>query len=118
MPGSGQNLSPLKLLGCSQISVASFMMQSLYPITFPSKEMLLKSILCATSVLCSATTDFCGWLRHVCLLCSLHLVSVVLLVCPTCTSLHSQEIQNIPRTYQTQFSLAGLICAFFFSVLD
>jgi hypothetical protein len=39
----------LKLLGCSHISTASFMMQFIYTLTFPSMEILLKSILCSST---------------------------------------------------------------------
>jgi hypothetical protein len=37
--------------------------------------MLLKSMLCPVSNLCSATADFSGWPRRMCLICSLHLAS-------------------------------------------
>jgi hypothetical protein len=43
--------------------------------------MLLKSMLCPASMLCSTTADLSGWPRHMCLICSLHLVSLVLPVC-------------------------------------
>jgi hypothetical protein len=38
--------------------------------------MLLKSIWCPVFALCSATADSSSWSRHMCLICSLHLVSM------------------------------------------
>lgn len=59
--------SLLKLLGYRWMCVVSFIRQSMYSVTFSSIMMLLKSILCPVSKLCSTTADLSGCLRHVCL---------------------------------------------------
>lgn len=64
--------------------------------------MLLKLILCHVSVRCSAA----GGSRHLMLF--LHLVSMVLSVCPTYTLLHSQEIWYMLRTFGPKLSLTDL----------
>jgi len=38
---------------------------------------MLKSVLCPASMLCYTIADFSGWLISVCLICSLHLVSIL-----------------------------------------
>jgi hypothetical protein len=87
-------LSLLKFLGWSQIS-ASFTNQFMYPEALPRMEVLLKLISCLFSSLCSAIADFFGWPRHVCSMCSLHL-----LACPTYTSPHSHGTLYIPATFR------------------
>jgi len=97
----------LKLLECNQISIASSVMQSVYPVTLASIE-TSKPILCPASMLWSATTDFSGWPRYVCPICSLNLVSKVLPVCLTNALLHSQGIQYISGTFRPNLSFADL----------
>jgi len=41
-------------------------------------------------------------------ICSLHLVSIDLVVCPKYTLLHSHGINYTPRTYRSNPTLAGL----------
>jgi hypothetical protein len=50
-----------------------------------------------------------------CLICSLHLASMDLPVCPMYTSPHSQGIRYTPGTFRLESSLMGLsMCIFFF----
>jgi hypothetical protein len=58
--------SLLKLLGWSLIPVASFIMQSTYPVDLSRMEMPLKLIWCPIWSLCSATVNFSGWPRFMC----------------------------------------------------
>jgi hypothetical protein len=50
-------------------------------------EVLLMSILCHVSILCSGTTNFASCHRHMYLMCSVCLVSMVLNACPMYTVL-------------------------------
>jgi hypothetical protein len=56
----------LKLLGWSLIPVASFIMQSTYPVDLSRMERPLKLIWCPIWSLCSATVNFSGWPRFMC----------------------------------------------------
>jgi hypothetical protein len=73
-------LSVLKLFGCDCISVASLTRLSTYPFTLSSLWILLNFLLCPVCI-CSTTADLSGWPRQKCLMCSLHLISVLLRVC-------------------------------------
>lgn len=103
VPGSRtlQPLSMLKFLGWSLISTTSFIKLSMYPVALPSMEVLLKLISCPVSSLCSATTDFSWWPRCVCLMWSLHLVSMVLPICPTYVLKNLRGMQYIPVTFNS-----------------
>jgi hypothetical protein len=53
---------------------------------------------CARFQICSVVADFSGQPRHMCLMCSAHLVSMILPICPTYTLPHSHEMQHVPAT--------------------
>jgi hypothetical protein len=92
-------LKPLSLLKSSLFSLmwmASFTIQSMYPDVLYRMVMLLKSIWCPVFTQCSATADFSGWSRRMCLICPLHLVSMDLPVCPMYTFPHSYGIWYTP----------------------
>jgi hypothetical protein len=68
-------LKPLSLLKISLFILmwmASFTIRSMYPDVLSRMVMLLKSIWWPVFRLCSATADFWGWSRRMCLTCSLH----------------------------------------------
>jgi hypothetical protein len=54
-------LSLLKLSGCNQISMASFIKLSVYPALLERMVVSSKSILWQSYMQCSATADFSGW---------------------------------------------------------
>jgi hypothetical protein len=64
---------------------------------------LLKLMLCPILNLCSVTVDFSSWPRLMYLMCSIHLVSMILPVCP----------QYIPVAFRPNLSCIGL-CAWMF----
>jgi hypothetical protein len=82
--------SLLILSGCNFISIASFIMRSMYPFVLASLQVLLNSTLWPVSRAC-ATADLsdCPSLR--CRMCSLRLVSIVLFVWPIYVLPHSLD---------------------------
>jgi hypothetical protein len=54
-------------------------------LSYPTRRVLLKSMWCPVLKLCSATVDLSGYLKRMCLICSLHLTSIDLPVWPTYT---------------------------------
>lgn len=86
-------LSLLKLFLFRCISVASFTRQSTYRDVLSNIEVPLKLMQWCMLMLCSAAADS-GWWRRMDLWCVLHLALVVLMFCPTYTSLHSHGIHT------------------------
>jgi hypothetical protein len=88
--------SLLKLLGYSRILMASLLRWPMYLVAIPSVEVPLKSIWWAVSIQCSATVYFSSCSRRMCLMCSLHLASMVLQVC-----LEQLEKSAVKRQFYT-----------------
>jgi hypothetical protein len=59
----------------------------------------IKSIKYPVPMMCFATAEFSGWCRGIYLWCSLHLVLIVLPVCPTKTFPHPHGIWYAPGTF-------------------
>jgi len=78
------NPSPLlKLSGCSRISIASLTRWSMYLVAVLSLEVPSNLMRWYVVNECTATADLSGWFKHICLLYSLSLASMVRSVCPT-----------------------------------
>jgi hypothetical protein len=71
----------------------------------PVEVIGMQAMLCPVSILCYTTADLPGWPKIMCLLCSLHHVSMVLPVCPTYTLPHSQGMRYTPGTFRPSLSL-------------
>jgi hypothetical protein len=72
--------SMLMLLGFICISMASFIMRSIYPFVLAILVVFLKSIIWPVSIACWATADFSGCSSRKCCMCSFRLASMVLFV--------------------------------------
>jgi hypothetical protein len=82
----------LKLLGCSCISMACFTRRSVYLLSMPVSLFLWISC----SFPSAATADLPGYPGRRCVVCSVRVISVLLLVCPTYT---------IPQSHGMLYSL-------------
>lgn len=78
----------------------------MYPDALSDVEVPVKLMEWPVLLQCSATTDFSGWCSHMSVWCSVHLASIVFLLCLTYNSLHLHRIWYAPRTVSSNSSLA------------
>jgi hypothetical protein len=91
--------SMLKLFLFRCVSIPSFASRSIYPDVLSNIEVPIKSIKYPLLMICFATAEFSGWCRGIYLWCSLHLVLIVLPVCPTKTFTHPHGIRYSPGNF-------------------